>query len=117
MKLYNFDRLIDKYSVDFMLITASEGGYVSGRYVEGERTETAYRGAIFPISDGKVYQSGGTYTTKDRQLIMRTPIEKPLTNAKVVFKGNEYSIERSKDFGDYANVYNYDMKWVSAVSD
>lgn len=113
-KLYNFNRLIDKYSVDFTLLSTSKGGYVGGKYVSGEETATAYRGAIVPVSDSKIYQSGGTLTTKDRQLFMRTPIAQALTNAKVRFKNNEYNIEQVTDFDDYADAYIYLLKWVSA---
>lgn len=116
-KLYNFDRLIDKYSVDFTLVTAAEGTYVGGDYVAGEAAETACRGAIVPMSDSKIYNSGGAYTKKDRQLYMRTPIPYSLKTTKARYKGDLYNIEQATDFDDYANAYIYVMKWVSAVSD
>lgn len=116
-KLYNFNRLIEKYSVDFTLVTFSEGGYVGNEYVKGEEVQTPCRGAIAPMPNSKIYQSGGTLTTKDRQLFMRTPFEKPLTNAKVLFKGNTYNIEQSTDYGDYADAYIYNLKWVEKLSD
>lgn len=116
-KLYNFDRLIDKYSVDFTLITISGGSYVGGKYVGSTETETLCRGAIDPISDSKIYQSGGVLTTKDRQLYMRTPIEKSLTDSKIRFKGNVYKIEQDTNYDDYANAYIYMLKWVEKLSD
>lgn len=114
MKLYNFDRLIGKYSVNFTLITTTEGTYVSGKYVEGKQTETACRGAIVPISDSKVYQSGGMLTAKDRRLYMKTQIDKSLTGAKVKFKGDIYKIEQETNYDDYADAYVYTLKWVSS---
>lgn len=116
-KLYDFKRLITKYSVNFTLVTLSEGGFVNGKYVEGAATETALSGAIVPMADGKIYQSGGTYTVKDRQLYMKTKIEQSLTNAKVRYKGNEYSIEQETDYDDYADAYIYALKWVGAFKD
>lgn len=116
-KLYNFNRLIDKYSVDFTFISTSEGSYIGGKYVEGEKAETTYRGAIVPISDSKIYQSGGVLTTKDRQLYMKVPVEKALTNAKIKFKGNVYKIEQETNFDDYSNAYIYLLKWVEKLSD
>lgn len=109
----NFDRLINEYSVDFTLVTYSEGVYDGGKYVEGEATEAACRGAIIPYADSTIYQSGGKITKKDRQLIMRTVIPFPLKSTKARYKGDEYSIEQSTDFGDYADVYIYELKWVS----
>lgn len=116
MILNDFDKLIDEYSVDFTLLTYSEdskGSYVGGKYVEGEATEAACRGAIIPYADSKIYHSGGTLTTNDRQLIMKTVIPFPLKGAKVRYKGDVYSIEQSTDYGDYASVYIYALKWVS----
>ena len=116
-KLYNFNRLIDKYSVDFVLVSETDGEYVSGKYVKGETSETPMRGAWVPISDQKQYQSGGTYTEKDYTVYMRYAIPEALRTAKAVFKGNEYSLEQAKNFEDYADAYIYTAKWVGAVRD
>jgi len=117
LKLYNFNRLIDKYSVEFTLVVASEGHYDGGEYVKGAEVETACKGAIVPISDSKIYQSGGTLTTKDRQLFMRVPINQPLKTVKVRFKGSAYSIEQETNFDDYSDAYIYLLKWVGGLSD
>ena len=116
-KLYNFDRLIDKYSVDFTLVSVSEGSYVGGKYVEGTKTETLCRGAVVPVSDSKIYQSGGVITAKDRQLYMKKPVEKSLTGSKIKFRGNVYKIEQETNYDDYANVCIYMLKWVEKLSD
>ena len=116
-KLYNFDRLIDKYSADFTLVTAAEGTYVDGDFVSGETTETACRGAVVPMPERKIYNSGGAYTEKDKQLYMRTPIPSPLKLTKARYKGNLYNIEQVIDYGDFADAFFYVLKWVGAVSD
>lgn len=117
-KLYNFKRLIDKYSVDFMLETEGDGGsYVGGKYVPAAADTTQCRGAIVPISDSKIYQSGGVLTAKDRQLFMKNPIISALTKTKVVYKGNRYNIEQSIGYEDYADAYVYTLKWVSVADD
>lgn len=111
-KLYDFRRLIEKYSVDFLLVTEEKGGYVGGKYVAGKETVTERRGAIVPISDKKIYQSGGTLTDKDRQLFMKTPIEESLKYSNVKYNGCKYSIEQETNFDDYADAYIYMLKWV-----
>ena len=116
-KLYNFTRLITKYSNPFTLVTLSGGGYVGGKYVEGTETETTLTGAIVPVSDSKIYQSGGVLTQKDRQLYMKTPISNSLTGAKVKYKGNEYNIEQETNYEDYADAYVYTLRWVKQLSD
>ena len=116
-KLYDFRRLIEKYSVDFLLVTEGEGSYVGGKYVAGEKTVANRRGAIVPLSDKKIYSSGGTLTYKDRQLFMKTPIEESLKYSNVEYKGCNYSIEQETNFDDYADAYIYILKWVSSLSD
>lgn len=116
-KLYNFTRLITKYSVPFTLITVSEGGYVGGKYVSGEEVETPLTGAIVPYPDSKIYQSGGFLTQKDRQLYMKTPISNPLKSAKVLFKGDIFTIEQDTNYEDYADAYIYALKWVEQLSE
>lgn len=113
MKLYNFARLITKYSVPFHFIVTSEGHYDSGKWVPGEPILQEETGAIIPMPESKIRQSGGVYTAKDRQLIMLRPIPLALQSAKVCYKGNLYSIESETSYEDYADVAVYTLKWVS----
>lgn len=113
-KLYNFVRLITKYSVDFEFVAVEKGGYSGGRYIEGEETVTQCRGAIVPMAERKIYQSGGLFTQKDRDLYMFKPLPAEFTTGKVRYKGNEYKIEQETNYEDYADVYVYNLKWVSS---
>lgn len=113
MKLYNFNRLINKYSCDFTLVTRERGSYDGGIYTAGAETETAMRGAIVPLSERKVYQSGGHYTSEDRDLYMRSPITEPLEDCRVKYKGKTFSVEEEQDFSEYADVWEYVLRRVS----
>ena len=112
MKLYNFKRLVRKYSVTFELITHEAGTYKDGRYVETESVTASKTGAIVPLSQRKIYQSGGTLSTTDRQLYMLERITEPLNNATVKYKGKTYKIEEDTDYTDYSDVSVYVLKWV-----
>lgn len=112
MKLYNFTRLINKYSVPFCL-HRSQGRYVAGKWEEGGEIVQNMRGAIVPISDRKVYDSGGTYTTKDRELYLLSPLEGDLSEYRVVYNGNYYAVEAGRSFEDYADVTIYTLKYQS----
>lgn len=111
-KLYNFVRLINKYSNTFELITESEGAYVNGKWQAGLATVTEMEGAIIPLSESKIYQSGGTLKKTDRQLYTTTPITD--LNAKIRYKGKTYSIEEDTNWEDYADAYFYILKWVNS---
>lgn len=113
MKLYNFKRLIRKYSVKFTLIQSSQGKFVSGRWEQGERVETLMYGAIVPLSERKIYSSGGTYTEQDRELYLTKPLNAPLSDFQVVHNTNTYAVEQGRNFEDYADVAVYTLKWVS----
>jgi len=111
MKLYNFTRLIRKYSVTFCLHRI-QGAYVGGKWEKGGETVQEMRGAIVPMGDRKIYSSGGTYTSKDRELYLMRPLEAPLSDLRVVYKGNTYTVEVGRIYEDYADVAVYTLKWV-----
>lgn len=112
-KLYDFKRLIKKYSADFVIRTESEGSYVDGKWIAGTPSETPMRGAIVPFKEIKIYQSGGHLSSEDRQLYTIAPIANALRNGSVLYKGRTYKIEESTDYSEYADVHIYTLKWVS----
>ena len=111
-KLYDFTRLINKYSVEFSL-HKTQGRYVAGKWEQGGELVTTMRGAIVPLSDQKIYDSGGTYTRQDRELYVTEPLRAPLSDFFVVYKGNTYAIEEARNFEDYADAAVYVLKYQS----
>lgn len=109
-KLYDFTRLIRKYSNVFEVISSENGEYVDGKYQAGLSTVIEMTGAIIPMTERKIYQSGGTLKSTDRQLYTLTLLPK---NCKVRYKNNVYSVEEETNYEDYADVYVYVLKWVS----
>lgn len=114
MNRYNFKDLIKRHSVSFTAVSKSEGEYIGGRYQEGTETVTEHTGAIIPLSERKIYQSGGSYTAKDRNLYMNEPLPGALKEMQIRYKNNTYSIEEEKDFSDYSDVHVYLLRWVSS---
>lgn len=112
-KLYNFTRLIKKYSTVFTLFSNGPGQYVSGKYVEGELEEKTMNGAVIPMSESKIYSSGGAYTSKDKQLYILQPFDKALIGKKVRYRDDLYSIESETDYTEYCDTAVYNLKWVS----
>lgn len=124
---YDFTDLIRRHSVNFEVLTHTQGKYINGKYQKGTETVTQCRGAILPLqngnthraggmADGIIYQSGGTYTAKDRALYMISPLEGALKEIQVRYKGDVYSVESVQDFSDYSPTYIYVLKWVEPVS-
>lgn len=116
MKLYNFKQLIKRYSVDFELHVVG-GEFVSGKWMQSNKAVTLMRGAIVPMSDKKIYSSGGTYTAQDKELYVLTPLKQPLSDLKVIYKGNSYAVEQGRNFEEYADAAVYNLKWVGVVND
>lgn len=110
--IYNFKRLVRKYSNSFTLRRYGEGTFVDGRYQEGDLLEMTMTGAIVPFTTRKIYGSGGYLTTADRQLFMIERIEGSLKGAEVLYKGKTYSIEEDADYTDFSDVSVYVLKWV-----
>lgn len=113
-KLYDFRRLINKYSCSFTLITKGEGKYEGGIYVDGEPIEQEMTGAVVPMSSKKIYGSGGTYTAQDKQLYMYSEIPKALLGSQVKYNDCVYNIEEDSDYSEFADVWEYVLKRVSA---
>lgn len=111
MKLYNFSRLIMKYGVNFEIIEA-DGKYIGGHWTEGKTETRNGFGAVIPLTERKIYQSGGSYTAKDRQLYTFKSLQGDLRNIKVRYKDNVYSVEQETDYSDYSDVFIYLMKYV-----
>lgn len=120
MKLYNFDRLIDKYSSDFKLIKKT-GQYVSGEWQETEAEESV-KGAILPVSSNEVYSSGGTLSTSDRRLYRKKPIVEPtkgqtmdeaLKLIEIEKDGKRFKVSQDQDYSDFGDVYVYVLKGAS----
>lgn len=118
MKYFNLDSLIDKYSVDFTVISTSEGSYNDlGDWVSGNTIETTKRGAIIGISDTKMYRSEGMLTSKDRELYMKESLGCDFDNAHVVYNGIKYKVESMpNDNHEFTGVYAYTLKYVSAFN-
>ena len=141
MRYYNFDRLIDKYSAEFVLRVKSVGSYVGGHYQVGSTNEALERlknsklgtvsysqiengyvdvtlvGAIISFSQNKIYQSGGYLTSQDRNLYIKVPLKGAMEGSVVIFNNNTYSIEEDTESGNerFTGVYSYVLKWVSSL--
>lgn len=114
-QIFNFDRLIRKYSVNCKLISeAADGRYIGGEWVpEPAPPSQGITGAVIPMMDRKIYQSGGTYTEQDREFI--TLVEIPLEPTHyIIHHGSKYEIQENTDYSGYAGFYAYNLKRVSA---
>lgn len=110
MKLYDFTGLINKYSVSFDVVSETEGAYDGGIYIPGKTVTEAFTGAIVPIAERKIYQSGGAYTTQDKQLYTHKRIPDALLKGKVRYKDCDYSIEEGIDHSDFCGAFVYTLK-------
>lgn len=113
---FNFTRLIEKYSVDFVAEIPSDNGYYDdmGEYVKGEAKKVELRGAIISHKLSKIFRSEGTLTGQDRALYMLKPLEKSLQGAKVIHEGKIYSIGDLHENSTFTGVWAYTLKYVSA---
>lgn len=113
MLLYKFARLIKKYSVSCQLVSVSEGAWSAGTYVEGETTTTDIRGAVVPITEKRIQNSGGSLKQGDCEFITTQPIVIN-SNTHIIHKGKTYKLEDTTDYSDYADFNVYVARRVSA---
>lgn len=110
---FDFYRLIEKYSDEYIYQEESNGSYVGGIWQGGNATETKKTGAILSYSLNKIYQSGGVLNQQDRVLYSYEPLS---LNAKVIYEGNKYNIESNEYAGNekFTGFFVYSLKWVSS---
>ena len=113
MKLYNFARLIKKYSVLCRLVTFGEGSWKAGEWQEGEQSTKDIIGAIVPINEKRIQNSGGSYKQGDCEFITTELIE-ITSNAYLVHNGKKYKLQDSTDYSNYADFNVYVARRVSA---
>jgi hypothetical protein len=124
MKFYQFKKLIEKYSVSFTLekaenkdpstLTADDYD-AQGNYIGGSNPPVAAVGALVPLPQRLVYQSGGRLTEADRTLYS-TDHEIPL-KSKITYRGLVYHVESKTPFEDYADFTQYTLKAVEGVGE
>lgn len=113
MRLYNFARLIKKYSVDCQLVEYAEGSWKAGEWTDGQQTTTDIRGAVVPINEKRIQNSGGSYKQGDCEFITVQPLVIH-SNTYLIHKGNKYKLEDTTDYSDYADFNVYVARRVSA---
>lgn len=115
-KIYNFNRLVNKYSNDITVKFSGEGKYVNGRYVPGESSKTTVRGAVIPYSTSKIFQSGGNIKLTDMQLYTLDPVGFDLDTVKIIYKDKTYNVEQDTDYTDFSDVYVYKLVYVESLT-
>lgn len=113
MRLYNFARLIKKYAVSCKLVSFTEGEWKAGKWYEGEKTETDISGAVVPINEKRIQNSGGSYKQGDCEFITTQPVTIN-SNTYLVHKEKKYKLEDTTDYSDYADFNVYTARRVSA---
>lgn len=113
MILYNFARLIKKYTVSCQLVNFKEGEWIAGEWIEGEQTTTDICGAIVPMSEKRINNSGGSYKQGDCEFITTKPLEIK-SDTFILYKDKKYKLQDIADYSDYADFYTYVARRVSA---
>ena len=103
MSLYNFKRLVKKYSkVAVYKIIKTEGYFdytQGGIWVEGVETEQEFEGAVLQLTSKDLqYEENGVYSSEDRKLYC---YEQFANNDKIKFKDNIYTVSKQIDRSDF----------------
>ena len=115
MVIYKFKRLIEKYKVACKLVKIGEGKWVAGTLQQGKTTTEDISGAIVPITEQRIQNSGGTYLQGDCEFITMQPIEvTSKTYIERVDNGKKYKLQNTTDYSDYADFNVYLARRVSA---
>lgn len=106
-KQFIFQDFVLEYGVTFTVRDPNDGGYFAdnGKWIEGSNEPIQVTGIVLPLSDDDLqFSENGTFTQNDRKLYTI----QPLTEGWIMeYKGKTYTIQGSRDYSDYADVYTY----------
>lgn len=113
--IYNFECLINKYSVQGAFLTAKTEGHWDddGMWQEGSDESMPLQCAIVPMSTKDVYASGGRYTTADRQLYTQQQLK---TKQTIEYRGITYTVMEETDYTAYGDFFVYVIRAVSEIA-
>lgn len=119
--MLQFKRLIEKHSVSFMIEYASQttgeptaadyddlGKYIGNVQYESPAQE---QGALIPLPQRVIYQSGGRLTEADRMLYSLNHDIPP--KSKIAYEGFTYHVESKTPYKEFADFSQYTLKAVS----
>lgn len=111
-KQFEFADFVKEFWVDFTVFDILPGQYNnSGKWVKGEETPRASGGIVLPLTnDDLKYEANGTYSANDRKIYVT---EKLKHGQKIEYDGKTFTIDGSKPYEAYADVYIYFAKGVS----
>lgn len=111
--IYRFKRLIDKYSVPFSIEIVGASYYNDiGEKVTAENAWEGHRGALVPLGDQQIAQSGGTLTEADRMLYFTGP--KLANGTRIKHEDKIYHVLRINPHETYGDFNSYTVKYVSS---
>lgn len=115
--LYSFRRLINKYSVPFLLeLETNAGSYEYGDWTPERTPPVEHRGAIVPMPQRAVYESGGRLTDADRVLYVDQSLAIP-PKSRVHYRGQTYHVEQYTPYEEYGDFNRYTLKHISAFNE
>lgn len=112
-KFYRFANLVKKYSVPFQLQYEQSGFFNTdtGIWTAGEKVNEIRYGALVPYDSNKSYLGGGFTEEHEMRLFSLSSV--PI-NAIVTYKGRSYKVEGETDYTEYADFYEYKLRWVKS---
>jgi hypothetical protein len=110
-KHFMFADFVDEFAVNFTAHMATKGHYTdAGKWVEGSTTPQPMSGIILPLSNDELrFEANGKYTAQDRKIYVVEPLQ---MGQKIECDGQTYTIDGSKPYEAYADVYIYFAKGV-----
>ena len=118
MRYFNFDRLITKYSTEFIVRIPIEGGNAKyGTNKPKTFKNITMQGAIISHSETKIFRSEGTLSQQDKALYMLKPIDNALKGAELVHDNKVYRIGDLLENSTFTGVWSYSLKYISVFND
>lgn len=112
MSIFNFSRLINKYSRPTVLHgELTEGQWIDGKWEKGVPSQQVISLAVIPFDVKTIAQLGGTVTSADAQIYSLIALKH---GDRIEHEGDKYTVDTSANFKPFGDFYRYIAKGVSS---
>ncbi len=118
MQIFNFTRLVNKYSKKITVITLSKDKFDSkGDLIKGEEKQTVMQGAVIRHRTSKIYNSNGVLTDDDYALYLTEKPKFDLIGSIIVVDNQKFKVQSKLDNSEFTGVWSFNIRYVSAFKE
>ena len=118
MQIFNFLRLVNKYSKEITVITLTNGYFDNkGDWIEGEKKQSIIKGAVIRHRRNKIYNSNGMLTDDDYAMYLTEKPKFDLIGSTIIVDNQKFKVTSKLDNSEFTGVWSFNVRCISAFKE